>query len=68
MLLARKDRSLSDVMKVLIEYHDNMGDLVPIEVEGAEQKKKEEGEVMTEVEEQRAILDHLLTYLNGLDS
>lgn len=65
MLLARKDRSLSDVMKVLIEYHSNIGDL-----EEADETKEEEGETkeMTEVEEQRMILDHLLNYLHGLDS
>lgn len=67
MLLARKDRSLSDVMKVLIEYHSNIGDLVPIEPVEVE-KDREVAEEMTEVEEQRAILDHLLTYLDGLDS
>lgn len=60
MLLARRDRSLSDVMRVLIEYRENIGD-TPV-AEG------EEGTVINEGEEQRDILAHLLTYLQSIDT
>lgn len=60
MLLARRDRSLSDVMRVLIEYRENIGD-TPV-AEG------EEGTVINEGEEQRDILAHLLTYLQSVDT
>lgn len=58
MLLARKDRSLSDVMRVLIEYRENVG----------ETATEEEGEVMSEGEEKREILANLLTYLQSVDT
>lgn len=71
MLLARKDRSLSDVIKVLTEYHSNIGEFEPT-AEGDESKAiaivEEEERVMTELEEKRGILEHLLTYLVSLDS
>lgn len=63
MLLARRDRSIADVMKVLIEYHANIGDAALDEtIAGAEGETE-----MTEEEEQRHILDNLLTYLHGMD-
>lgn len=58
MLLARKDRSLSDVMRVLIEYRENVGDTAA----------EEEGEVVSDGEEKREILANLLTYLQSVDT
>ncbi|ORY80665.1 Catenin-beta-like protein [Leucosporidium creatinivorum] len=64
MLLARKDRSLSDVIRVLAEYRDNIGDAseepaVPVG-EGAEMP-------VDEGTEKKEILGHLIEYLKSVD-
>lgn len=59
MLLTRKDKSLDDVMRVLIEYRENIGD-TPLP-EGAV-----EGQFVNEGEEQREILANLLTYVQSI--
>lgn len=69
MLLARRDKSLSNIIHVLTEYGQNIGDYTPpgeVSKEEGESEEKEE-EVMNEVEEQKAILGHLITYLKSLD-
>lgn len=64
MLLARKDRSLSDVIHVLVEYRDNIGDAAAASeepaVEGAEP-------VVDEGTEKKEILGHLIEYLKSVD-
>ncbi|KAM0746568.1 DUF1716-domain-containing protein [Meredithblackwellia eburnea MCA 4105] len=60
MLLSRKDKSLDDVIRVLTEYRENIGDSSVEEEEGAEAP-------ISESEEQRAILTALIDYLVGLD-
>lgn len=64
MLLERKDKSLVDVMRVLIEYRQNIGDddqPATAVVEEGEEKE------LTEVEEKQAILGQLILYLDSLD-
>ncbi|GAA5874921.1 hypothetical protein JCM8547_003611 [Rhodosporidiobolus lusitaniae] len=74
MLLSRRDKSLADVVAVLDEYRDNIGDLDENESGGggedptgsAKGKGKEEDRPPTEGEERRAILDQLARYLESL--
>lgn len=63
MLLARKDRSLSDVIRVLVEYRDNIGDASAEEpaAEGADAAPVDEGT------EKKEILGHLIEYLKSVD-
>lgn len=84
MLLARKDRSLSDIRKTLVEYYNNLGELVPdgplpssidsasgstmVVVERSGAEGQKVPEGHEEAEEQREILGHLLLFLEGLDS
>ncbi|KAI5475947.1 beta-catenin-like protein 1 [Pseudohyphozyma bogoriensis] len=60
MLLSRKDQSFSDVIRVLKEYRENVGDasLVPA---------ADDGDAPDAAEEQRVILGHLISYLEGID-
>lgn len=66
MLLARLDRSLSNVIHVLSEYQENIGDS-PDEAEKEDGEDEKVEEELSEVEEQKAILGHLITYLKSLD-
>lgn len=70
MLLARKDRSLDNVIRVLVEYRDNIGDATT--TTGAKEEEKEGGDdgteqVVDQATEQREILGHLIEYLKSLD-
>ena len=67
MLLARRDKSLSNIIHVLTEYRENIGDPLVDEPAPDEEEEKNEEEEMGEVEEQKAILTHLITYLESLD-
>ncbi|KAK4701104.1 beta-catenin-like protein 1, partial [Phenoliferia sp. Uapishka_3] len=64
MLLDRKDKSLDDVVKVLIEYRNNIGDAsgdAPVIAEDDLNSPEAEGE------ERRAILGALIDYIVGLE-
>lgn len=64
MLLERRDKTLDDVARVLIEYHANVGE----DVKGDGPAVEEGVEVPpSEGEEQRAILGALIEYLLGLE-
>ncbi|KAL8277930.1 hypothetical protein RQP46_009749 [Phenoliferia psychrophenolica] len=70
MLLSRKDKSLDDVIRVLTEYRNNLGDTgdeapPAVEEEGADIQV---GEPLAEGDEQRVILEALIEYLVGLDA
>lgn len=62
MLLARKDRTLSNVIRVLVEYRDNIGDSAEVAaaVEGAEAP-------VDEAAEKKEILTALIEYLKSID-
>ncbi|GAA5974869.1 hypothetical protein JCM11641_008404 [Rhodosporidiobolus odoratus] len=76
MLLSRRGKSLKDLVEVLVEYRDNIGD----DEEGAVETQQEgesggsgEGEdegqemvMMSEGEERKAILDQLARYLESV--
>ncbi|BGP18787.1 hypothetical protein JCM10213_003442 [Rhodosporidiobolus nylandii] len=63
MLLSRRDKSLRDIVTVLDEYRDNIGDLD----DAAAEKRAEEHEgSMSEGEERKAILDQLARYLESV--
>lgn len=59
MLLSRRDKSLRDVVAVLNEYADNIG-------EGDRPEDAGEDAVPTEGEERKAILAELARYLESL--
>lgn len=65
MLLQRKDRSFSDIMRVLIEYRENIN--VPPPSEVTEEAEDADDRIMEEGEEQREILAELITYLQSVD-
>ena len=62
MLLARKDRTLDNVIRVLVEYRDNIGDSAPTTgpAEGAEAS-------VNEAAEKKEILTALIEYLRSLE-
>lgn len=62
MLLSRKDRSLSDVIRVLAEYRDNIGDAA-LEQPAAEGDEPH----VDEGTEKKEILGHLIEYLKSVD-
>ncbi|GAA5910145.1 hypothetical protein JCM6882_006528 [Rhodosporidiobolus microsporus] len=74
MLLSRRDKSLRDVVAVLDEYRDNIGDLnsagdekTDEEAQAEDEKREEEKEgTLGEGEERRAILDQLARYLESI--
>ncbi|SCV72575.1 BQ2448_4112 [Microbotryum intermedium] len=61
MMLARKDKSFDDVIRVLSEYRDNIGEGT------SKNEEKEEGQEIDEAEEQREILRNLIEYLKSLE-
>ena len=79
MLLARRDRSLSDVIRVLVEYRANIGDSTPAllpspskdaSVGGPAEmgEEVEPARVPDDAEELREILYQLIEYLKGVDN
>lgn len=63
MLLSRRSKSLADIVAVLDEYRDNVGELdAPVE---GEDGKDDAERPPTEGEERRAILDQLARYLES---
>ncbi|GAA5841799.1 hypothetical protein JCM11251_004067 [Rhodosporidiobolus azoricus] len=67
MLLSRRDKSLRDIVAVLDEYRDNIGDLGNERKEEEEEKREQEKEgSLSEGEERRAILDQLARYLESV--
>jgi beta-catenin-like protein 1 len=60
MLLSRKDRSFKDVVEVLKEYRDNIGDGPADAVEGQERQTAGSGAT------QREIISQLVAYLESL--
>ncbi|GAA6041742.1 hypothetical protein JCM8097_008308 [Rhodosporidiobolus ruineniae] len=65
MLLSRRDKSLLDLVAVLDEYRDNIGELEEQADKDKEREETKEGE-MSEGEERRAILDQLARYLESV--
>lgn len=65
MLLDRKDKSLDDVIRVLVEYRNNIGDAT---ADAPEVPEEGDGAPLAEGDEQRAILGALIEYLVGLDA
>ncbi|GAA6003520.1 hypothetical protein JCM10207_000372 [Rhodosporidiobolus poonsookiae] len=63
MLLARQDKSLRDLVVVLDEYRDNIGDLGAPEPENGEEQPDRPP---TEGDERRAILEQLAGYLQSV--
>ncbi|SCZ92549.1 BZ3500_MvSof-1268-A1-R1_Chr5-2g07967 [Microbotryum saponariae] len=60
MMLARRNKSFDDIIRVLSEYRDNIG-------EGAAKTEEKEGSEIDEAEEQREILKNLIEYLKSLE-
>lgn len=60
MLLARKDRTLDNVIPVLVEYKANIGDSTAAAADGAETSGDEAAE-------KREILTALIDYLRSID-
>lgn len=71
MLLARRDKSFSDVMRVLIEYRENIGDAEARELAASTEREEGQEDFATgdddDGEEQRGILAALITYLQSID-
>lgn len=73
MLLARRDRSLSQVVDVLVEYRANIGDGEDDDETALgststrdEQSDDEAAEAREQAREQREILGHLIEYLKSV--
>lgn len=66
MLLARKDRSLDHVVRVLTEYRDNIGD--DISAAAAEERGEGDEQAATpnEAAEKRQILTALIEYMRSV--
>ena len=67
MLLSRKDKSLDDVIRVLTEYRNNIGDTSDEDAPVASADEAGGGP-QAEGDEQRAILGALIEYLISLDA
>lgn len=66
MLLSRRGSSLSDLVLVLDEYRDNVGELdAPPSEEAENGGGDDDSRPPTEGEERRAILDQLARYLES---
>jgi hypothetical protein len=65
LLLSRKDQSFQEIIDVLQEQYDNIGDPSPPQEEGEKAREEWEAE-QGKMESQRVILEGLMAYLKGL--